>query len=142
MRAFSQSKPRISTIVITFEGKSDHPVFPVVVSSSSEEAEWYKNKLFNDPVASFVHVYVVPKGVWTQITSVRMLREDVKQANPGDLQGATPVLKVVLASGHSSRTVAVEAQDAIAFLSDVRARLPEYPSLVEHLSEMQARMQH
>jgi hypothetical protein len=140
MRAFSQSNPPVSTIVITYIGKSDHPVFPIVVSSSSEEADRYKGRLFSDPVASFAHVYVVRKTVWTQIKSIRMLGGDVKQAGTDDLQRASPILKVVVARGHDSKTLTVQADDVIEFLSDLKACVPLYPSLVQYLSEMEARM--
>jgi hypothetical protein len=140
IRAFSQSKPPVSTVVITYVGKSDRPVFPIVVSSSAEEAEWYKSKLFTDPVASFAHVYVVRRTVWTQIKAIRMLRGDVKQSSSDDLQRTSPTLEVIVASGHDSKTLTIQAEDAITFLSDVKACVPSYPSLVHYLSEMEARM--
>ena len=58
--AHSQSRsPEYSTIVVDYVGKTDRPIFPIIVSSSAEEAEWYRQKLFSDPVTTFVNVYSV-----------------------------------------------------------------------------------
>jgi hypothetical protein len=69
-----------------------------------------------------------------------MLRGDVKQSSALDRPQVAPVLSVVLAAGHNSKEITVEAEESIALLSDIKKCVPDYFPLVEELSEMEGRM--
>jgi len=139
--AHSQSRsPQYTTIVIDCVGRTDHPVFPIIISSSAEEAERYRQELFSDPITVFVHVYIVRGSALTQITNIPMLKGDLKQSSADNRPQVAPVLSVVVATGHNSKKITVDAEDSIRLLSDIRKCVPGYPPVVEELSEMEGRM--
>ena len=49
-----------STLVIQFVGEMDRPIFPMVISTSMNEGEWYRQNLIEDVIRGFNNVYVVP----------------------------------------------------------------------------------
>src|SRR5260221_173684 len=59
----AQSAVYPATVVIEYVGKSDRPIFPIIISSSNNEAEWYRKKLFGDPISEFAHIDIVKKAI-------------------------------------------------------------------------------
>ena len=40
-----------TTVVLEYIGKTNRPISPIIISSSAEEAQWYRRKLFSDPIS-------------------------------------------------------------------------------------------
>lgn len=136
----AQPKLECTTIVFEYIGKSDRPFFPIIISSSSEEAEWYKQKLFIEPLSSFADVYIVGKSTMKEITDIPLPNENTKRSTAGFESRTSPALHLVLASGHDSREVTVEAAESVLLLREIKKRVSEYPPLVEQLARIEERM--
>ena len=136
----AQSKPVYTTVVIDYVGKTDRPVFPIIISTAVDEAEWYKQKLFSDPVSTFAHVYIVRESTLKRIADIPLLSGDAKGLNSGEGSRTAPMLRLVLATRHDFKEVTVEVGESVSLLSEIEKRVAEYPSLVEQLSDIGGRM--
>lgn len=138
--AHGRPHSRFTTIVIEYIGKNDRPVFPIIVSTSLEEAEWYKQKLFRDPVPTFADVYIVGESTLKEIVDILLPNGDMKQPNPRVGPRTSPALRLVLATGHDSKEVTVEVTESALRLGKIKKRVSEYPPLVEQLADIEGRM--
>jgi hypothetical protein len=138
--ASAQPNLGCTTIAIQYVGKTDRPVFPIIISSSPDEAERYKQKLFSDPISTFARVYIVRESIMKKIAEIHLPNGDLKLPNSDDIPKTKPTLSVVLAAGHNDREVIVEAAASVSLLGEIKKRVYEYPQLVEQLSDLQNRM--
>lgn len=136
----AQSKPVYTTVVIDYVGKTDRPVFPIIISSSVDEAEWCKQKLFSDPVSTFAHVYIVRESTLKKVAGIPLPSGEAKSPNSGEGPSTAPTLRLVLATGHDFKEVTVEVGESVSLLSEIEKRAAEYPPLVEQLSDIGGRM--
>jgi hypothetical protein len=140
--ASASAQPNLgcTTIAIQYVGKTDRPVFPIIISGSPEEAERYKQKLFSDQISTFAHVYVVQESIMKKIADIRLPNGDMKLPNSGDGPRTTPMLRLVLATRQNDREVTVEVAESVLLLGEIEKRVPEYPAIVEQLSDVQSRL--
>lgn len=136
----AQPHSRCSTIAIEYVGETDRPVFPIIISTSPEEDEWYKQRLFGDPSATFAHVYIVGKSTMKKIAEIRLPDGDMKRPSSSVGPRTSPALRLVLATGHDSKESTVEATESASLLREIKQRVSEYPPLVEQLTEIEVRM--
>jgi hypothetical protein len=137
----AQSNPAYTTVVVEYLGKSDRPVFPIIISSSTEEAEWYKHKPSSDPLLSLAEVYIVQESTMKKISEISLPNGDLNGSSSGEALRTAPFLRVVLATRHHSKELAVQVEMSVTLLSEIKKRVPQYPLLVERLSEIQGRME-
>jgi len=114
--AYGEPNLRCSTIAIEYVGKTDRPVFPVIISTSPEEAEWYKQRLFSDPVSTFADVYVVGKPTMTKIADILLPNGDRRHPSSDARPRTSPALRIVFASGHDSKEVTVDVAESASLL--------------------------
>jgi hypothetical protein len=129
-----------NTIAIEYVGRTDRPVFPIIISTSPEEAEWYKQRLFSDPASTFADVYIVGKSTMKKIAEIRLPNGDMKRPSSGVGPRTSPALRLVLATGHDSKESTVEATESASLLREIKKRVSEYPPLAERLMEIEVRM--
>jgi hypothetical protein len=65
-----------TTVVIEYIGKTNRPIFPIIISSSAEEAQWYRQKLFSDPISTFASVYIVEETTWKDVVDILFPKAD------------------------------------------------------------------
>ena len=132
----THAKPesRCNTIEIEYVGKTDRPVFPIIIGSSAEEADWYKQKLFNDVDSIGGGVYIVRESTMRKIAEISLPNSSMKHASSGDGLKTWPTLRLVLATGRDSNVVIVDAAGSALLLSETKKWVSEYPSLVERLT--------
>lgn len=129
-----------TTIEFEYIGKIDHPVFPFIISSSPEEADWYKQKLFSDTDTIFGHVFIVRESTMKKIAEIPLPTSDMNLANSGDVPRTWPTLWLVLATGHDSKEVVVNAAGSVLLMREIKKWVSGYPPLVERLTDIQRRM--
>jgi len=137
--AYAQSSSGYTTVVVEYVGKSDRPIFPIIISSSRKEAEWYRDKLFADPVSSFTHIYIVPKAALKKISDIPLPKGDLSRSR-FDAPTTAPILRLVMGMGHDSKEVTIGAQDSVALLGKIKEFVSEYRLLIAQLSEVEGRM--
>lgn len=128
-----------TTIAIEYVGRTDRPVFPIIISASPEEAEWYKQRLFSDPVSTFADIYIVGKSTMKEIADIPLPQGD-RRSKSGIGPRTSPALRLVLVTGHDSKEVMVEAVESASLLREIKKRVSDYPPLVKRLADIEARM--
>ena len=77
-------RPSCTTLVVEFVGEMDRPVPSVVISTSSEEGEWYRQHLVPELIRFLTHVQIVPASVLKEITELPLLKRALESAKPAD----------------------------------------------------------
>jgi len=131
---------KYTTIAIEYIGKTDRPVFPIIISASREEAKWYRQKLFSDPVSTFARIYIIGESSLKKILDIPLPNGNTSPPNPGVEPRTSPALRLVLARGQHSEEVTVEAAESAILLGKIKKRVSEYPQLVEQLDDIERRM--
>jgi hypothetical protein len=136
----TQPNSRCTTIAINYVGKTDRPVFPIIISTSPEEAEWYKQRLFSDPGPTFADVYIVATSTMEEISDMRLPVGDMERPISRVRPRTSPALDLVLATGHDSKEVTFEASESALLLREIKKRASEYPPLLGRLADIEGRM--
>jgi hypothetical protein len=76
--------PRYTTLVVEYVGEQIGYVPPVVISTSSEEGEWYAQHLWPEPWGGLAATYVVSASVLNEITESPLLKHQLERAKPVD----------------------------------------------------------
>jgi hypothetical protein len=129
-----------TTIVLEYVGRTDRPIFPIIISSSAEEAQWYGQKLFIDPVSTFASVFIVKGKVWKEAMDISFLKADLKQPGAADAPITAPALRLLLATGHDFREATIGAEKSVLILDETKQRMSGYPLLVRQLSDLEGTM--
>lgn len=85
--AFADSpRPRYTTLIVEYTGAMIEGVAPpVVITTSQEEGEWYRQQLSPELGHFLVNVKVVPQSVLNEITELPLLKRALESAKPVDL---------------------------------------------------------
>jgi len=141
-------RPNHTTLVVEFVGEMDRPVFPSVISTSSEEAEWYKQQLFKEPIGVFVNVAIVPASVLDEITELPLLRRALERAKPAEEEPkTTPTVRFLAGAGHDYVQIMLDARTSMKILLDIDKHVAKYPALESEIREIEnciesAKMRH
>lgn len=133
-----QPAAKHTTLVVQFVGEMDRPIFPIIISTSVEEGEWYRQQLFQEPIRGFGNVYVVPASVLNQIAELPMLKHALvgaKQAE--DVPKTTPTVRFVLGSGHDYVHIMLDAQTSLEILHGIAKLVSTYPALTSEIQEVE-----
>lgn len=136
----AKSDSGYTTVVIEYIGKTKRPIFPIIVSSSAEEAQSYRQKLFSDPISTFASVYIVEETTWKEVVDIPFPKADLKQPSAADRPITTPMLRLVLAKGNDFREITTGAEDSVLILDEIKQRVSGYRLLVRRLSEVESPM--
>ena len=130
-------RPSYTTLVVEFAGEMNRFIPPVVISTSSEEGEWYKQHLFPDPFHSLAHVQVVPASVLNKITELPLLERALESAKPSDEEPKTPNnVRFTAGVGHEHVQIMVDDQTSTKILKDIAGVVAKYPDLKSDLQEI------
>jgi hypothetical protein len=100
-----------TTLFVEFVGEMDRPVASVVISTSSEEGEWYKQHVGPDLIRFITRVHVVPVSVLDQIAELPLLKRALESAKPVDDEPKTPNnVRFTAGAGHHHVQTMVDAQ--------------------------------
>ena len=128
-----------TTLVIEFVGEMDRLAPPVVISTSSSEAEWYRQHLLPEPGYFVVYVQVVPASVLSQITELPLLKRELESAKPMDEEPKTPNnVRFTAGVGHDHLQIMVDAQTSAKILEDIARVVAKYPTLKSELQEIES----
>jgi hypothetical protein len=131
-------RPTCTTLVIEFVGEMDKPVSPVVISTSSEEGEWYRQHVVPKFFGFFVHVDVVPASVLSQVTEQPLLKRALESAKPADDEPKTPNnVRFTAGVGHDQVQIMVDAQTSVRILKEIARVVAKYPTLTRELQDIE-----
>jgi hypothetical protein len=128
-----QSEPRYTTLVVEYAGEQDRYIFPVVISSSSDEGEWYRQQLWPKGGDALAFVGVVPQSVLNEIAELPLLKCQLKR---GDNEDKTLMdVSFTAGVGHDHLQIIVDDQTSAKILKDIAGVVAKYSDLK---SELQA----
>ena len=136
----AQSNSAYTTVVIEYVGKSDHPSFPIIISTSSADAQWYRHRLFADMDSVFARVYVVQKANLKNIAGIPLPEGDSNSSTLSDVPKTAPTMTLVTAIGHDFKEATIGAEESVRILAEIKKCVSKYPSLIGQLSEIEGRM--
>jgi hypothetical protein len=136
-----QPRPSCTTLVVEFVGEMDRPVPSVVISTSSEEGEWYRQHLVPELIRFLTHVQIVPASVLKEITELPLLKRALESAKPADDEPKTPDnVRFTAGVGHDHVQIMVDAQTSTKMLKDIARVVAKYPPLKSELQEIENRI--
>jgi hypothetical protein len=137
-QVFAQSpRPKYTTLVVEFVGEMDRPVPPVVISTSQEEGNWYKQHPLAGPGQFIVSVEVVPPSVLNEIAELPLLKRALESAKPLDDEPKTRNnVRFTTGVGHHHVQIIVDAQTSSKILKDILRIVDKYPDLKSELQEI------
>jgi hypothetical protein len=131
-------RPSCATLVVEFVGEMDRPVPSVVISTSPEEGEWYKQHLVPELIRFLTHVHIVPVSVLNEITELPLLKRALESAKPADDEPKTPDnVRFTVGVGHDHVQIMVDAQTSTKVLKDLAGVVAKYPTLKSELQEIE-----
>ena len=134
-------RPSYTTLVVEFAGEMDRPVSPVVISTSSEEGEWYRQHLPLGLPRFLVRVDIVPASTLKKITELPLLERALESAKPADDEPKTPDnVRFTAGVGHDHVQIMVDAQTSAKILKEIARVVAKYPSLKSELREIENRV--
>jgi hypothetical protein len=129
-------RPSYTTLVVEFVGEMDRPVSPIVISTSSEEGQWYKQHF--SPVVFPVYVHVVSGSVLSEITELPLLKRALESAKPSDEEPKTHNnVRFSAGVGHDHAQIMVDAQTSTKILKNIVRIVAKYPTLKSELQEIE-----
>jgi hypothetical protein len=127
-----------TTLFVEFVGEMDRPVPSVVISTSSEEGEWYKQNLGPDFLRFITRVHVVPKSVFNQIAELPLLKRALGSAKPVDDEPKTPNnVRFTAGAGDHHVQRMLEAQTSTKILEEIAKLVVRHPALKSDLQEIE-----
>jgi hypothetical protein len=126
-----------TTVVIEYVGKSNRPIFPIIISSSNNEAEWYTKKLFGDPISEFAHIDIVKKATLKEISGILSQKVDFTRPIASDRPSMAPTIKLVAAIEDDFKETIIGTEDSVVIVGEIKKHVPRYPLLVGQLSDLE-----
>ncbi len=136
------SQPNYTTLIIEFVGEMDKPVFPIVISTSSGEAEWYRQNLFQGSTRIFANVDVMSASALKEIAELPVLKRALENARPTDDREpkSTPTVRFTAGVGHDHTQIMLEAQTSAKILVGIDSLVAQYPALQSQIQEVESRI--
>jgi hypothetical protein len=143
-----KTPPRYTTLVIEYTGETINAAPPVVITTSQEEGEWYRQHFLHrqhfvpDVAFELAHVQVVPQSVLNEMTGLPLLKPALARAQmieehlpgkPETAQNATFSAGV----GHDYASIIVDKQPSMKILKGIETIAAKYPSLNAGLHQLE-----
>ena len=129
-----QPQPRYTTLVVQYVGVQNRYIFPVVISTSSEEGEWYKQHLWPD---GLVFAEVVPASILNEITESPLLKRQLERAKPVEDEPKTLMdVNFIAGVGHDQVQIVVTDRTSARILKDIAGIVAKYSDLKSELQEI------
>lgn len=131
-------RPSCTTLFVEFVGEMDRPVASVVISTSSEEGEWYKQHVGSDAFHFITRVHVVLAPVLNQITELPLLKRALEGGKPVDDEPKTSNnVRFTAGAGHRHVQIMVDAQTSSKILEEIAKLVARHPTLEGELQEIE-----
>jgi hypothetical protein len=149
LTGLAQNAPRrYTTVVIEYTGETITAVLPVIITTSQEEGEWYRQHFeygqhFGQDVAfELAHIQVVPQSVLDEITGLPLLKPALKRARMIEehLPGKPETDQNVTFSGgvgHDYASIIVDKQPSMKILKGIERIAAKYSSLKAGLHQLE-----
>ncbi len=137
---FAESpRPRHTTLVIQYSGEMiGGPALPVVITTSQEEGEWYRQHVLPELSGSFAEIQIVPQSILNEITELPLLKRALENAKSVDNESKTNQnARFTAGVGHDHRQIILDKQPSMKILKGIDRIVARYPSLKSKLQELE-----
>ena len=134
-----RTPPRYTTLVLEYSGEViGGPAPPVVISTSQEEGEWYRQQLLPELGRFLVNVNVVPQSVLNEITELPLLKRALENAKPVDNESKTNQnARFTAGVGHDRGQIVLDKQPSMKILKGIDRIVAKYPPLKSEVQELE-----
>jgi hypothetical protein len=131
-------RPTFTTLIVEFVGEMDRPAFPIVISTSSEEGEWYRQHVIREFDRALTPVEIVPASVLNQITELPLLRRALESAEAADdVPKTIQNVRFTAGVGHDHVQIMVDARTSTKIIKGIARLAAKYPTLNSELQEIE-----
>jgi len=132
-------RPRYTTLVIQYSGEViGGPALPVVITTSQEEGEWYRQHVLPELSGSFATVKVLPQTVFNEITELPLLKRALEKAMPvADEPKTNQNVRFITGVGHDHWEIILDKRPSMKILKGIDRIVAKYPSLASELQELE-----
>ena len=131
-------RPRYTTLIVEYTGNTIGAALPVIVTTSEEEGEWYRQHFSSDLSFSLAYVQVVPQSVLSEIMELPLLKRAFKRAKPVDNEPKTDQnARFTAGTGHDYAQIIVDKQPSTMILKGIDRIVTKYPSLTAGLHQLE-----
>ncbi len=132
-------RPRYTTLVIQYSGDViGGPAPPVVITTSQEEGEWYRQQLLPELGRFLVHVNVVPQSVLNEITELPQLKRALENAKVVDNEPKTnQSARFTAGVGHDHGQIILDKLPSMKILKGIDRIVAKYSSLKSELQQLE-----
>src|SRR5215469_7903637 len=130
-----KAPPRYTTLVIEYTGEQQISLSdPIVITTSQEEGEWYRQYLLRHNLAfeGTPYIQVVPQSVLNEMTGLPLLKPALKRARmieehlPGKPE-TDPYVTFSAGVGHDYASIIVDKQPSMKILKGIERIAAPYP---------------
>lgn len=140
-RALADSaRPKYTTLIVEYTGEViTAPATPVVITTSQEEGEWYKQHLSPNVGNFLVRIQVVPQSVLNEITELPLLKRALERAKPVDeeFNKTHQSARFTAGIGRDHSQIVLGKQPGTKILKDIERIAARYPSLRTRLHALE-----
>lgn len=134
----NQTASRYSTLAIEYLGKTNRPVFPVVITTSSKEGNWYAQNVFGNLVSEFVRVYTVRASILSEITKFPSLQNGLAHPPRSEqMHKKSPTVNFVAGRRHEYVQSVLDARTSVEILQEIERHVVDYPALEGQIREIE-----
>jgi hypothetical protein len=118
---YAESPRPNTTLIVEYTGESiGGPALPVVITTSQEEGEWYKQHFSGDMAFLLAYVQVVPQSALNEITGLPLLKRALHRAKPVDDEPKTAQnARFTAGVGHDYVRIILEKQPSTKILKGI-----------------------
>lgn len=136
-----KNNPNVSTVIIEYVGKSDHPLPAIILTRSQEEGNWYRSELFHSPLgAAFTEIGVVQDSSMMEILAILHSSNTLGKSSTVDAQRSLPRLDITYGDGRKYSREWMNAADSVAALDGIVKSFSQQSEIGMHLSEIKNRL--
>jgi hypothetical protein len=136
------ARPRYTTLIVEYTGESiGGSALPVVITTSQEEAEWYKQHFSEDMAFLLAYVQVVPQSVLNEFTGLPLLKRALNRAKPVENEPKTAQnARFTAGVGHDYVQIILEKQPSTKLLKGLERIAVKYPSLKAGVHQLEYKL--
>lgn len=132
-RVESDEGPKYTVLAMEYFGSLDHPIFPIVISDSTEGAEWYRNALMEKNAWDKWHLtylHVVSRHLLERLIVTAESNKDGVQQEPQNFYNG---VSMTIVTPQRRKTFFFHVEPAMSLLHQLESLCKDYTPLRLHL---------
>jgi hypothetical protein len=120
VRTHAQTRFEFTTIIFEYEGPTDRPIFPIVISVSKEESEWFERRFFGRRDFDLNSVSLVGNATMKEISEIPMLQFIVNRPITKYGPIGPPAIRIIAGTGHNYKGALISASNSFGIIDEIK----------------------